>query len=322
MLRAGTTCAEAIDFLDNDLVAGTLNDVSNRIPHMMKTGADAKAEMQAVRKRYDEWTWQTAEEINRRFSDREIAGQLRAGRYRAILTAPLDEARLMMYVEIAELRDYFRTLANRVRAMQERYGRAGAVRYAVLDTNTTLHFMRLDKVPWQKVFGKGTAVVVPHVVVDEIDTKSYQTGDKKISRRARGVFRLLESILEAGPEGGTADDGALLLIAADEPGHSRLSVPDDELVASALRLRQAVAPVEVVVVSRDIGVRTRAATWGLPARPLPDTYLIEGGELRRQELEQAAADLVPGGGVQQQPEPKDSAASSPRPTARQAGNGS
>ena len=28
MLRAGTTCAEAINFLDNDLVAGTLNDVS------------------------------------------------------------------------------------------------------------------------------------------------------------------------------------------------------------------------------------------------------------------------------------------------------
>lgn len=262
MLRAGTTCAEAITFLDNDLVAGTLNDVSIRIPHMMRTGADAEAEMRAVRKRYDEWTWQAAEEINRRFSDREIAGQLRAGRYRAILTAPLDEARLMMYVEIAELQNYFRTLANRVRALQERYGRAGALRYAVLDTNTTLHFTRFDKVPWQKVFGKGTAVMVPHVVVDEIDTKSYQTGDKKISRRARGVFRLLESVLEAGTEKATADDGTPVFIAADEPGHARLPVPDDELVASALRLHQAVAPVEVVVVSRDIGVRTRARAWG------------------------------------------------------------
>ncbi|MFF2937914.1 PIN domain-containing protein [Streptomyces mirabilis] len=315
MLRAGTTCAEAIRFLDDDLVAGTLNDVSIRIPPMMRTGADAEAEMRVARKRYDEWTWKAAEEINRRFSDREIAGQLRAGRYRAILTAPLDEARLMMYVELAELQDYFRTVANRVRAMQERYGRAGAVRYVVLDTNTTLHFMRFDKIPWQKVFGKGTAVMMPHVVVDEIDTKSYQSGDKKISRRARGVFRLLESVLEAGPEGGAADDGTLLLIAADEPGHARLPVPDDELVASALRLRQAVAPAEVVVVSRDIGVRTRARTWGLPARALPDTYLVEGGELRRQELEQAAAELMPEGGVPEQCEPEDAATSSPRPAA-------
>lgn len=51
MLRAGTTCADAINFLDIDLVAGSLNDVSIRIPHMMKTGAEAEAEMRAVRKR-------------------------------------------------------------------------------------------------------------------------------------------------------------------------------------------------------------------------------------------------------------------------------
>ncbi|WP_326793935.1 hypothetical protein OHA79_51885 (plasmid) [Streptomyces sp. NBC_00841] len=65
-----------------------------------------------------------------------------------------------------------------------------------------------------------------------------------------------------------------------------------------------------------------AGTWGLPARPLPDTYLNEGGELRRQELEQAAAQLVPGGGIPQQAEPKDSAASAPGPGQRQVGSGS
>ncbi|MFB8085034.1 PIN domain-containing protein [Streptomyces sp. NPDC055992] len=184
--------------------------------------------------------------------------------------------------------------------------------------------MRFDKVPWQKVFGKGTVVVVPHVVVDEIDTKSYQTGDKKISRRARGVFRLLERVLEAGPGEAIADDGTCVFIADDEPGHARLAVPDDELVASAMRLHQAVAPAEVVVVSRDIGVRTRARASGLPARPLPDAYLIEGGELRRQELEQAAAELVPGAGIPQQPRSESSVASSPSPTsaAREAVNGS
>ncbi|MFF7224797.1 hypothetical protein ACIP4T_32185 [Streptomyces massasporeus] len=128
MLRAGTTRTDAIDFLDRDLVAGSLNDVSIRIPHFMATGADGEAEMRAVPKRYDESTWQAAEELNRRFSDQAIAGQLRAGRYQAILTAPLGEARRMMYAELGELRGYFRTAANRVRAMQERYGRAGAGR--------------------------------------------------------------------------------------------------------------------------------------------------------------------------------------------------
>jgi hypothetical protein len=49
--------------------------------------------------------------------------------------------------------------------------------------------------------------LVAGTLVDEIDTKSYQTGDKKISRRARGVFRLLESVLEAGPEKATRTTG-------------------------------------------------------------------------------------------------------------------
>ncbi|MFD5518665.1 hypothetical protein [Streptomyces sp. NPDC127066] len=128
-------------------------------------------------------------------------------------------------------------------------------------------------------------------------------------------------MLEAGPEKAAADDGTPVFIAADEPGHSRLAVADDELVASALRLHQAVAPAKVIVVSRDIGVRTRAQVWGLPARPLPDKYLIEGGELHRQELEQAAAELVPGGGVSQQLEPTESAASCPDSVERQVGSG-
>jgi hypothetical protein len=311
MLRTGTTCADAIKFLEEDLLSGSLNDASNRIPIQPldappgpgRTYEQAVAEMQAVRHKYDEWTWQAAEEISRRFTDREIADQLRSGRYRAILAAPLDQARSMMFMEFQELRQYFRAVANRVREMQARHGHPDAARYMVLDTNTTLHYTRFDKVPWQKEFGKGTAVVIPHVVVDEIDTKSYQTGDKKISKRARGVFRLLESVLEKGPGAATADDRTPVLIAADEPGHPRLPVPDDELVASALRLQQAVAPAEVVVVSRDIGVRTRAGAWTLLARPLPDKYLIEGGDLHQAALDKAAGELVPGCGIPQQPDP-------------------
>ncbi|MFJ5212315.1 hypothetical protein [Streptomyces nigra] len=43
-----------------------------------------------------QWTWKAAEGLNKRFNDREIAEQLRAGRCRAILTALLAESRLMM----------------------------------------------------------------------------------------------------------------------------------------------------------------------------------------------------------------------------------
>ena len=29
--------------------------------------------------------------------------------------------------------------------------------------------MRFDKIPWQRLFGSGTSVMIPHVVIDEIN---------------------------------------------------------------------------------------------------------------------------------------------------------
>ncbi|BDM74982.1 hypothetical protein HEK616_84690 (plasmid) [Streptomyces nigrescens] len=83
MLRAGTTCADAIKFLEDELLRGSLNDVANRVPGSMSPGPgrtyeQVLDEIRAARNRYDQWTWRAAEEINRRFADREISRQLRA----------------------------------------------------------------------------------------------------------------------------------------------------------------------------------------------------------------------------------------------------
>ncbi|MGW1070831.1 hypothetical protein ACWD4F_40845 [Streptomyces aureus] len=133
---------------------------------------------------------EAAEDPNRRFGDRDIAGHFRAGCCRAIRSVPLDEARLMKYSS--------RTSGPRPTGFVPCRNGTAAGRSAMPDTNTTLHFTRFAKVVLQKEFGKGTAAMVPHIVVDEIDTKSFHPGVRKISRRARGVFRLLETMLEAG----------------------------------------------------------------------------------------------------------------------------
>ncbi|SFN43845.1 PIN domain-containing protein [Streptomyces sp. cf124] len=85
-------------------------------------------------------------------------------------------------------------LVNELRRMQERFTRHG-VRTVVLDTNDLLHYMRFDKIPWQRLFSRGTSVMIPHVVIDEIDKKSYDTYDTSVRKRARGVFALLEQPL-------------------------------------------------------------------------------------------------------------------------------
>lgn len=55
----------------------------------------------------------------------------------------------------------------------------------VLHTHDLLRYSRYDKIPWADVYGKDTMVVIPHVVVDEIDKKSHAISDT-IKRRARG----------------------------------------------------------------------------------------------------------------------------------------
>jgi predicted ribonuclease YlaK len=61
----------------------------------------------------------------------------------------------------------------------------------------------------------------------------------------------------------------------DEPGHVRLPNNDDEIVARACYLQQAIAPAPVTVITGDNGMRARALSWGLKARILDDKYKIE-----------------------------------------------
>ncbi|MFE9017980.1 PIN domain-containing protein [Streptomyces sp. NPDC007808] len=167
-------------------------------------------------------------------------------------------------------------LANELRRTQERFTRH-LVRTVVLDTNDLLHYMRFDKIPWQRVFGRGTSVMIPHVVLDEIDKKSYETHDTSVRKRARGAFAFLEQTLSQIETVGHAvvNGDTVVDVLLDEPGHVRLPNNDDEIVARACYLQQAVAPSPVTVVTGDNGMRARALSWGLKARVLDEKYKIE-----------------------------------------------
>jgi predicted ribonuclease YlaK len=205
----------------------------------------------------------------------------------------------MLNTELGELAVFFMECANELRLQQERFRRFSG-RTLVLDTNDLLHYQRFDKIPWTSLYGKATRVVIPHIVIDEIDRKSYAEGEK-FPKRARGVYRLLESYLEQiETEGfGTLPDGTGLEVLADEPGHQRLSNNDDEVVVRAAYLQQAVTPTSVTVVTRDIGMRVRARSRLLRAEKLDDKYLIPSDGLRGQDLDAAlkSLDLATSGGT-------------------------
>lgn len=139
-------------------------------------------------------------------------------------------------------------------------------------------------------------VVIPHVVVDEIDKKSYATSDT-IRKRARGVFALLEQTLAEQYDGHAVAGGARVEVLLDEPGHVRLPNNDDEIVARACQLKQAIAPTPVTVLTGDNGMRARALAWGLEAGKLPEKYRIEriGAQEKTEYLAAITASAEPGG---------------------------
>jgi rRNA-processing protein FCF1 len=279
LLRPGTTCAEAIALLDR-LTDQGLTDLQNAAPHHFiartSDGVTENWEQAANRVvgQYDRWTLQAATDLLETFTDRSVAARLRGERYNAIVHGQFtaDRWTLLFNTELQEVRTYFMDLANELRRMQGRFTRH-RVRTVVLDTNDLLHYMRFDK----RLFGRGTSVMIPHVVLDEIDKKSYETHDTGVRKRARGVFALLEQTLAQIESDGHAlvSEDTVVDVLLDEPGHVRLPNNDDEIVARACYLQQAIGPAPVTVVTGDNGMRARALSWGLKARVLDEKYKIE-----------------------------------------------
>ncbi|MEV2255961.1 PIN domain-containing protein [Streptomyces sp. NPDC050147] len=279
LLKPSKTCDEAIKFLET-LTEQGLNNVQVSIPHISSGNNWSRSEdrdaMVPVVREYDQWTLKAAQELLEVFADRSVAARLRGERYTSIMYGHYEPARLayLLNGEFFELRAFFAQLANELRETKERF-KDHQAKTVVLDTNDLLHHMRYDKIPWQRIFGKGTTVVIPHVVVDEIDKKSYAISDT-VQRRARGVFALLEKTLTAIEVTGRHEvAGTSIEVLLDEPGHVRLPNNDDEIVSRALYLQQAIFPTPVTVVTGDNGMRARALAWGLKARKLDERYRIK-----------------------------------------------
>lgn len=295
-LQPGKTCAEAIEFLRN-LQDGELNNIQNGIPHPNLAGTTTDYDKMVIAsvRFYDGWVERTTRELRTVFADPTVPVRLRGERYGHIIGSDPLAPRTMqlLYAETAALRDYFNELANECRELQQKF-RRHQTRTVVLDTNSLLHFVRFDTIPWAKLYGTGVCVVLPHVVVDEVDRKSFSESEK-IQKRARGVYRLIEQKLDEIEANGFADLGnsATLEVLADELGHRRLPNNDDEVVAQAARLQQAISPTPLTVVTRDIGMRTRAKAWQLRAESLPDKFLIREDKLAAKDLDEAVQSLNP-----------------------------
>ena len=284
LLRPGTTIDEAIRLIE-DIRQGGLNDVSNMVPGLGAVSFEQLATPAILA--YERWTASAQKQLRTTFRDGPVIERLRGGKYWIIVGSPIVSPRAisMLNMELAELRAFFDEIANQLRLIKGKFSPTSRL---VLDTNDLLHYYRLDNIPWTTIYGKGAHIMLPHVVIDEIDSKSYNAGPS-IQRRARGVYRMLENLLESVDSNGqvTLKDGTLFEILVGDPEEPRLPNNDDEIVARTVALQQAIYPGVATIVTRDIGMRTRALAQRLKVSKLPDKYLIQEDNLSASAMDLA-----------------------------------
>lgn len=178
-------------------------------------------------------------------------------------------------------------LADAVAALDRLLARRSAHRGAlvVADTNVYLHHPEpFERIDWSGLLPgldhTGVHLLVPLVVVDELDRQKQGQSGKPVVRsgkelartRARTTIRTLEhlftdpdAIATVRPE--PSPVRAELLV--DPPGHVRLPSADAEIVDTA-RAAQDIYGSPVTVVARDTGMVFRARAAGLMAVRLTD----------------------------------------------------
>jgi len=138
-------------------------------------------------------------------------------------------------------------------------GEVGSGVRAVFDTNVHLHFPRFDQHDWAGELGGPVVVVVPLVVLEELDRRKNQ-GTPVLSDRAAGVTRKIEDLVEE--HGGRVHDRLSVVLVPETDGHVRRETVDAEIVAVASDLASRPGW-RVVVVTDDAGLRAQARARGL-----------------------------------------------------------
>ena len=161
---------------------------------------------------------------------------------------------------------------------------AGPEVFVVLDTNVFLEHPQkleeLDLAPIVGVRGEPIHVLVPIVVIDELDGLK-QHGDRKVRWRAGYTLAVLDRVLprptavarlrdgdfSALSSGGIPRGEVSVEVLFDPPGHVRLPINDDKIIDRALAV-EPLAARYVTLVTYDTGQCMRARAAGLHAKKL------------------------------------------------------
>ena len=178
------------------------------------------------------------------------------------------------------------SVATRTSTRSRKATRSGPAKLFVLDTNVLLHDpMSLFRFEEHDIY-------LPMIVLEELD--GHKKGMTEVARNARQTSRTLDA-LAAAPGAditagfqlsstGNRDAGGKLLFQTQPLNYTLpTSLPqgkaDNQILGVVEALRQAMAPREVVLVSKDINMRVKARALGLATDDYQNDKTLEDGDL-------------------------------------------
>lgn len=150
----------------------------------------------------------------------------------------------------------------------------------ILDTSVLLHRP-------ESIFSFGEhRVVIPVVVLDELDT--FKRGSMQINRNARRIISMFDELRTRGPisDGVRLDNGGKLIVDTVDHRCIKTHLPtgfvknaDNQILATAVGIREENDDHKVVIVSKDINMRVKAEALGLSAEDYRADQIVEPSEM-------------------------------------------
>jgi hypothetical protein len=256
----------------------------------MIQGLASRNQVEQARDRYLTWT-EDAEEQLRGLSVQEAWTQaLFTQRYSDIRNLRSDSARPWPLINGEAAYQADRLSALRAPLIDQAAGEPDGATRLVLDTNVWLHF-QVFQADWAGlVSGDAVVIVVPLVVLRELDAHKNRGGSVAARRSRTITARLLRLTAENPSPEDTLPQGVTLRLHQDPPEHDPRTHNDIELLDVVERITQTSGG-PVVLVSDDAGVHVSARGRGLTAMHppaegrLPDTdETTRENEKLKQEL--------------------------------------
>lgn len=231
------------------------------------------------RDRYLEWVEWAEIKLAELTHDRTIAEMLHTARYWEIRRLVPSDARPtpLIDAEPRVQRDNLHGMRENLEMHVNRC-RAAPGHMTVVDSNSLLHYLLPDQIPWPEVVGHGKVrIVIPLRAIEDLDAMKYTDNGKRRERARALLPKLSEMISVMGSPTPLSFPNTTIKVPVEFiRGAARVKPPDaDEEILFTCREMWQLSGQEggVTLITADIAMRIRAeALGGIRPLQLPDKY--------------------------------------------------